>query len=177
VEKPPAAPPQAEQPEEEEEEEIPFFKCKKDLQGWDLSTWLQEQLSAENKEISTIRTHMEKSIAEGKESKYCYTTDRLLARRKEKEGYRDRIIVPETLKAFVLGQHHNLPLHAHQGRERMLKMIASRYYWPGMQQDVKRWTRSCDSCVRRKTTRKVHAGLTTEALATEPWEVVGIDLV
>ena len=177
AEKPPAALPQAKQPEEEEEEEVPFFKCKKDLQGWDLSTWLQEQLSEENKEVSTIRTYMEKSIAEGKDSKYCYTPDRLLARRKEKEGYRDRIVVPETLKAFVLGQHHNLPLHAHQGRERMLKMIASRYYWPGMQHDVKRWTQSCDSCVRRKTTRKVHAGLTTETLATEPWEVVGIDLV
>ena len=163
--------------EEEGHAEPPFFKCDKDLQGWDLSTWLQEQSNRANEEIVKIKEHMHKTVLLGKQTKFCYTADGLLARKKEEEGYRDRIVVPESLKAFVLGQHHNLPLHAHQGRERMLKMIASRYYWPRMAEDVKRWTNSCESCVKRKTPRKMNVGLTTDALATEPWAVVGIDLV
>lgn len=56
-------------------------------------------------------------------------------------------------------------------------MIASRYYWPKMSVDVERWTASCESCTKRKTTRNMRLGLTTETLATEPWEVVGVDLV
>jgi transposase InsO family protein len=101
----------------------------------------------------------------------------LFVLRTDIQGKADRIVVPDALKAFVLGQHHNLPLHAHQGAERMLKMIASRYYWPGMARDVKRWVNSCSSCARRKTTRNMNMGLTTPALATAPWQVVGIDLV
>ena len=41
---------------------------------------------------------------------------------------RHRIIVPESLKAFVLGQHHNLELHGHQGRKRTARMVCDRYY-------------------------------------------------
>ena len=103
--------------EEEGHAEPPFFKCDKDLQGWDLSTWLQEQSNRANEEIVKIKEHMHKTVLLGKQTKFCYTADGLLARKKEEEGYRDRIVVPESLKAFVLGQHHNLPLHAHQGRE------------------------------------------------------------
>jgi hypothetical protein len=157
--------------EEEDHAEAPFFKCEKDLEGWHLNTWLREQSSHANKEIVKIKEYMQKAVLLGKQTKFCYTADGLLARKKEEEGYRDRIVVPETLKAFVLGQHHNLPLHAHQGRERMLKMIASRYYWPKMAEDVKRWTNSCESCVKRKTPRKMNVGLTTDALATQPWAV------
>ena len=56
-------------------------------------------------------------------------------------------------------------------------MIASRYYWPKMARDVERWTNSCDSCSKRKTPRNMRTGLTIGALAKEPWDVVGVDLV
>ena len=34
---------------------------------------------------------------------------------RSKEGRKLKVLVPESLKAFVLGQHHNLELAAHQG--------------------------------------------------------------
>ena len=162
------------------EEDTPlqaFFGCKQDLEGWELDTWKAEQEDSENKEITAILKHIKEQAAKGRETKFCYTASGLLARKSTEKNYRHRIVVPESLKAFVLGQHHNLPLHAHQGRERMLKMIASRYYWPKMHIDVKRWTKSCAGCARRKSTRSMNLGLTTTSLATEPWQTIGVDLV
>ena len=166
-----------EDPQEATASEETFFDCAKDLQGWNIETWLAEQSNPGDKGIGLIKEHLRKALEDGRETKFCYTVDGLLARKKEDKAHRHRIVVPESLKAFVLGQHHNMPLHAHQGRERLLKMVASRYYWSKMSADIKRWTDSCASCIKRKTPRKMGMGLTTNALASEPWEVIGVDLV
>ena len=97
--------------------------------------------------------------------------------RGRREGRKLKVVVPESLKAFVLGQHHNLPLHGHQGRRRTETMISSRYYWPGMSKDIRKWLRACSGCSKRKTARPMGAGLTEINQATRPWQTVGIDIV
>ena len=87
------------------------------------------------------------------------------------------MIVPESLRAFVIGQHHNLELHGHQGRRRTTRMISERYYWPGMCEDISRWIRACSACSRRKTVRPINSGLTNITLADSPWKTVGIDIL
>ena len=76
-----------------------------------------------------------------------------------KEGVREKVVVPESLKAFVIGQHHNLELHGHQGRKRTQSMIETRYYWPNMTSDIRRWIKACSGCSKRKMTRPLSAGL------------------
>ena len=158
---------------EEREEERQYFKCEKELEGWEIQTWIDEQNNKKNEEMQDIIKTMHTST-----NKVFKINDKnLIVRINKKEGQKDRVVVPNSLKAFVIGQHHNLPLHAHQGSKRLRQMIASRYFWPGMELDIQKWTNACTKCARRKTNRHINTGLTTAALAHEPWQVVGIDLV
>ena len=89
-----------------------------------------------------------------------------------------RIVVPESLKAFILQRHHGLPLSGHVGRNKMLKLMATRYWWKNMSRDVGRWIKACAICCRRKTPRPKHAGKPYSVCTTPyPFHTVAIDLV
>ena len=90
---------------------------------------------------------------------------------------KDRIVVPETLKAFVLYLHHGLPLSGHQGRTRTLASISERFWWSGLSKDVRRWVRSCVPCLRRKSPRPLRSGLAQTMAVTHPAHTFAIDLV
>jgi transposase InsO family protein len=94
-----------------------------------------------------------------------------------KETFANKVVVPESLKAFVIGCHHNLPMHGHQGRKRTEQMIGARYYWKGMSKDIRKWIQACSGCSVRKTPRPMHAGFTEITQSTRPWQTVGIDIV
>lgn len=47
-------------------------------------------------------------------------------------------------------QLHNSRLAGHLGREKTLKKIRSRFYWPGMSTDIRRWCQNCMFCQKRK---------------------------
>ena len=72
-----------------------------------------------------------------------------------------RIVVPESLRAFILRMHHNVQLAGHQGYKRVLDQIKEQFYWPGLKQTVIRWVRACYACKRRKTPRPLRAGFKT----------------
>ena len=90
---------------------------------------------------------------------------------------KDRIVVPETLKAFVLYLHHGLPLSGHQGRTRTLASISERFWWSGLSKDVRRWVRSCVPCLRRKSPRPLRSGLAQTMAVPHPAHTFAIDLV
>ena len=88
-----------------------------------------------------------------------------------------RLVVPDSLKAFVLYLHHNFLLAGHQGRDRTLAAISKRFYWKHMNDDCGRWIRSCIPCRRRKTPRPHRTGLTQPMNAPHPLHTVAIDIV
>ena len=159
-----------------------FFTCVKELEGYDFQTWITEQNNPNHKDMQFILKSIKTESSDGnitlplnsEKSVFRKNQQGLLV--KVLEG-KERIVVPESLRAFVMRQHHNSPLHAHQGRNRFQRMLGERYFWPGMKRDTSRWVRACVSCARRKTPRPLGQGLTTPALARHPFEVVGIDLV
>ena len=152
----------------------PFFDCDEDQEGWNKDAWVDNQQNS--KFILKLLEGMGKLP---KITERCIIIDGLLFLREDKalKNSKPRVVVPEYLRAFVIGQHHNLELHGHQGRKRTTSMICSRYYWPNMCEDIARWIRSCSACSRRKTTRPMNSGLTTVTLATDSWDTVGIDIV
>jgi hypothetical protein len=88
------------------------------------------------------------------------------------------IVVPDSLKAFVLRRHHGIPLAGHSGRRKVLKTIRTRYWWKGTNRDVTRWIRACLVCRRRKTPRPLHAGQPrSNPLPPYPWHTAAIELV
>ena len=70
-----------------------------------------------------------------------------------------KIVVHESLRAYVLKMYYNTQLAAHQGKKRTMKQITTSFYWPGMKADVTKWVKAGLACTRRKTPRPMRAGI------------------
>lgn len=84
-----------------------------------------------------------------------------------------RLVVPLSLRNRILEQYHNQA--GHLGTSKTLKLIRSRFFWPGLSRDVKRYVKCCSACTAAKAAR-TRAGLIRRAIATYPFETVCIDL-
>ena len=58
--------------------------------------------------------------------------------------YKDRVVIPETLRAQVLGTLHA----AHQGVSSMVNRAEQAVFWPGITTDINRTRAMCRTCVR-----------------------------
>ena len=107
-----------------------------------------------------------------------FLTNKGLLMRKSKDGKHAQIVVPMSLKAFILRRYHGLPVSGHLGKNKVTKQIALHYYWPGMADNIAKWIKSCLTCARRKRTRNMSATEPGRASnATYPWEKIALDTV
>ncbi len=88
----------------------------------------------------------------------------------------ERLVVPDSLKAFVLWRHHGLPLAGHNGRKRVYEAISRRFWWKGMWKTTRDWVRVCTACCR-KFSRPSRHGEPKSILCSHPFEMVCIDLL
>ena len=56
-----------------------------------------------------------------------------------------QFVVPRVLREEILQELHAGALEGHLGEDKTVGKIQERFYWPGLQQDVSQWIRSC-SC-------------------------------
>lgn len=84
----------------------------------------------------------------------------------------DRVILPSCLSDLFLEQIHE----GHIGSSKMKALTQSCAYWPGFSKDIENYVQRCQSCtVYQKTADK--PPLTEIAnQATEPYEVISVDL-
>ena len=59
-------------------------------------------------------------------------------------------VVPMALRQQLLDYCHGHRTSAHFGRQRTEVKIKSRYYWPGMTSDIRRWVKECPQCCLSK---------------------------
>ena len=76
-------------------------------------------------------------------------------RPKSRKNIRDlpkssRPVLPVALQTNILELAHNHPLAGHLGFSKVYAKISSRYYWPGMYRDIKRYCQGCLTCALRK---------------------------
>ena len=57
-----------------------------------------------------------------------------------------QLVVPHTLREEVLEEIHAGALEGHLGEEKSLHKLKERFYWPGMQQDIHNWCKTCKVC-------------------------------
>ena len=71
-----------------------------------------------------------------------------------------RVYVPdsETLKLEILNKYHDSMSAGHQGILRTRGRITRLYYWPGMEQDIRKYVRSCTTCQRHSQRNSLLAG-------------------
>jgi exodeoxyribonuclease III len=160
--------------EEPEQTNKPFFNCDSDKEGSSREIWIKEQQIANSKQMISIRAEIDKPAKHGMLFK---TQDDGLIIMKHTPEETGKVVVPESLRAYVLKMYHNAQLAAHQGKNRTLKQITVSFYWPGMKADITRWVKACLACRRRKTPRPMRAGIRSYALSGYPNQTIAIDIV
>ncbi|KAL0368286.1 UNVERIFIED_CONTAM: Transposon Tf2-12 polyprotein [Sesamum calycinum] len=90
-----------------------------------------------------------------------------------------RVFVPTgTLRRRLLRETHDPQWAGHPGIDRMIALLARRYYWPRMEEDVEAYVRTCLVCQLDKVERKKEAGLLQPLPIPEvPWQSVSMDFI
>lgn len=94
--------------------------------------------------------------------------------------WRERIWVPdyEALRTRIIQNTHDSALTGHPGRDMLKSLISRRFYWPGLDQDVRRLVRNCDVCGRSNVWREKRRGLLKPLPIPERiWSEISIDFV
>ena len=88
-----------------------------------------------------------------------------------------RVVVPESLVGAVLWTFHGIPLTGHPGRTRTVEMVKRYFYWPGLNEDVRRRVQGCQSCQAREYAKPKFEFPAEEVTASYPWEYCVVDVV
>uniref|UniRef100_A0A8C6SV87 Gypsy retrotransposon integrase-like protein 1 n=1 Tax=Neogobius melanostomus TaxID=47308 RepID=A0A8C6SV87_9GOBI len=84
-----------------------------------------------------------------------------------------QLVLPQCLQERVLRSLHDE--HGHQGVERTVQLVRSRYYWPNMYNDVEKWCRNCERCVLSKALQPKVKTYMGAVRASRPHEILAID--
>ena len=87
------------------------------------------------------------------------------------------LVAPKEIRSTVFHQLHESRNAGHLGRERTIKSIKRRVYWPGMSTDIKRWCKQCDICARAKSGPGLGRSALCQSVTGAPLDRVGIDIV
>lgn len=88
-----------------------------------------------------------------------------------------KLCVPKTLRSKVLTENHDDPTAGHLGIGKTIARISQNYFWPGMNGDIAKYVRQCESCQRYKSPQTAVPGKMGSCNATHPWEIVSMDIV
>lgn len=80
-------------------------------------------------------------------------------------------------KTIILKDFHLLPTNAHAGVRRMTNNIKRKYYWSGIESDVKKLIKNCDKCQRMKHSRYTKEPMCITTTATYAFQRIYLDLV
>ena len=81
------------------------------------------------------------------------------------------------LSSFPTPDSHFDVVLSHPGIRATQKLITARFVWPGINSDVRRWTRTCVKCQRAKVQRHSTTPLSSFPTPDSHFDVVHIDLV
>jgi hypothetical protein len=92
----------------------------------------------------------------------------------------DRLYIPNdpALRTKILRECHDTPTGGHLGKDKTTEQIKRRFYWPGMDQEIQRYIRTCDPCQRNKPSQQARIGpLQPLPIPDRPWQQVSVDLI
>ena len=87
------------------------------------------------------------------------------------------LVVPKTLRRFVLSQLHDSTAGAHLGIGKSLFKVRDRFFWYAMRRDVEEWCVSCEIwCSRKMSHRKARVPMKQYNVGS-PMERIAIDFM
>ena len=90
------------------------------------------------------------------------------------------IYIPDTndLRLRVLRYKHDHILSGHPGQTKTVDLIRRDYTWPGLREFVKKYVKSCTTCMRAKPQRHKPYGLLKQLPIPErPWNSISMDFI
>jgi len=92
----------------------------------------------------------------------------------------DRLCVPgdDKLKTALMREAHDAATGGHLGKDKMQEQLRRRFYWVGMDDEVRRYVVSCDACQRNKPSQQAPMGeLRSLPIPSAAWHTVSMDLI
>jgi hypothetical protein len=87
-----------------------------------------------------------------------------------------RRVVPLGLRQVVYTAYHAIPMAGHVGVYKTYWRIAARYYWPGMNADIKKAVTECGHCILGNNVSHQAQQILGALSFDEPFDVIAIDL-
>ena len=84
--------------------------------------------------------------------------------------------MPNSLRTDILKEMHEGTMAAHLSADKILPMIAERFWWPAMGADTRRYCEACVLCNRATPYASKRFGKLRPVVASGPWHTVAIDL-
>ena len=94
--------------------------------------------------------------------------------------HHDLIYVPDSsdLRLRILRYKHDHILAGHPGQNKTVELIRREYTWPGLRELVKKYCKSCTTCMRSKPQRHKPYGLLKQLPIPErPWNSISMDFI
>lgn len=92
--------------------------------------------------------------------------------------YDNKPYIPLTLRTELMASHHDDPLAGHFGIEKTQELIARKYHWDTLKEDVEQYVRKCDICMRAKSARhKPYGSLQSLPIPQHKWKDLTMDFV
>ncbi len=86
--------------------------------------------------------------------------------------------IPKVIRSELISRHHDDSLADHFGIEKTRELIARKYYWPTLRQDVEAYVKGCDVCLTSKVVRhKLYRDLQSLPIPTHRWKDLSVDFV
>lgn len=130
-------------------------------------------------EYEKLRAKIQKSP--DKFEKYKIVDDKIFIKLKKNPyatEFQYKLLVPLSMRDKVIQECHDDKLAAHFGTFKTTKRVLQKYYWQGVNRDVKEYVRKCHICLQSKSQNKRKFGLMGKMkIATRPWQVVSLDLM
>ena len=89
----------------------------------------------------------------------------------------EQLVLPLKCRDAVLKLAHEAPLAGHMGRNKTVKRILQRFYWPGVYRDVAEYCRSCSKCQKADNRKHQPVPLVPLPVMTEPFSRIAMDIV
>ena len=89
----------------------------------------------------------------------------------------NQLCIPKSLvRENLIKEKHSRGLVGHFGRDKTIALVANNYYYPQLQQDVKKFVQSCRVCQMVKGVKQNIGLYQPLSILEKPWEDVSMDL-
>ena len=142
-----------------------------------LKSWIKEETRPAFKDIASC-SYFVKSLWSQWER--LELIDEILVRKWEVLGT-DIIywqaVIPLKQRRLVLKYSHDIKASGHLGVTKTLKRIRQRYYWPGLQRDVRAYVVGCEKCAKRKGPNRTKIAPMQIVRSGYPMERIAVDIL